>query len=164
MLGGMRMQDTAQKRTMRETTRHSEKAMASESAGMPLLGLANVFTPAKRSAPGGKRCRKCFMMGAELPSPKQLRQNTSPTCSSHRLDQRHVWLAGCTGSVRASAQAHDQGLLLAAGVPLVSQSRRELVTAVQPAFPSKMLDMLHASPKADASTALRHAGSDRSEA
>ena len=39
-------------------TVHSTYAMASDSAGEPLPAL-NVPTPAKRSAPGGKRCRKC---------------------------------------------------------------------------------------------------------
>ena len=43
-------------------TLHSMKAMASASAGEPLLAVT-VSTPAKRSAPGGKRCRKCCEHG-----------------------------------------------------------------------------------------------------
>lgn len=65
-------------------TVHSRWAMAARSTGLPLLAVM-VSTPSKRSAPGGKRFRKCFITGADSSWPSTLSTNVSPTCTAPRL-------------------------------------------------------------------------------
>lgn len=46
--------------------------------GLP-LAACSVSTPSKRSAPGGKRFRKCFITGVASFAPRTLSTNVSPT-------------------------------------------------------------------------------------
>lgn len=50
------------------------------SVSVPLAAV-KTWTPSKRSAPAGKRFRKCFMSAEYSPSPRQLSTKVSPTCT-----------------------------------------------------------------------------------
>lgn len=80
----------------RGRTVHSRWAMALCSTGLPLVAVM-VSTPSKRSAPGGKRFRKCFITGADSSWPSTLSTNVSPTCTApHPQRQPHAGLRSHT--------------------------------------------------------------------
>mmetsp|Transcript_14653 Transcript_14653/g.48092 ORF Transcript_14653/g.48092 Transcript_14653/m.48092 type:complete len:309 (+) Transcript_14653:718-1644(+) len=60
-----------------EVTSHSTYASASGRRTLPLIGLSSVSTPSKRSSPGLKGLRSCFMMPV-LPWARMLRTKGAP--------------------------------------------------------------------------------------
>mmetsp|Transcript_183 Transcript_183/g.725 ORF Transcript_183/g.725 Transcript_183/m.725 type:complete len:265 (-) Transcript_183:1046-1840(-) len=98
---------------MRETTVHSMYAAASLRMGAPHDAGAH-STPSKRSAPGGKRIRKCFMMGSKPSSGRQFRTNLSPTCISDSIARSFaIATVNPNGSNEACA-THDATIALVA--------------------------------------------------
>mmetsp|Transcript_38095 Transcript_38095/g.64045 ORF Transcript_38095/g.64045 Transcript_38095/m.64045 type:complete len:204 (+) Transcript_38095:708-1319(+) len=102
--------------SIRLTTLQETCATAWSKTGSP-FSLGPHSTPWKRSAPGGKRVRKCFMMGWYPSSGKQFSTKVSPVCMKASIARS---LATATVNPRGSNDACETQLAIMAdlAVPL----------------------------------------------